>query len=337
MNTYLIIDTANLYNRCLHTGGNSDAYTKAGLAIHIMLRSIRKLYEKHKADHVVFCLEHYSWRKEVFPEYKAHREVKKLLASASEKEDAGVTTEIFNDFIDFLKESSFCTVLQKYMIEGDDWVGTWPKLYPNDKHIIVSGDTDFYGCLDDNIELYDGINERYITTKGIYDDFGWYEFNIGSNAKLKVGKQVKTPFVPESDWWKKALFMKCIRGDAGDGIPAAYPKVRVTKIDKAWEGKETNSFDYVNFMSQEIDDMAGNKTTVMESYSFNKLLIDLTDLPPTIMEIITEEVKTQIEKPLPSGAGIKFMKYLTKNGLKTILDEHKSHVAYLMKKHPEHK
>jgi 5'-3' exonuclease len=334
MNTYLIIDTANLYNRCLHAGGKFDTYTKTGLVIHTMMMSIKKLYEKHNADHVVFCLEHKSWRKEVFPDYKAHREVKKLLASASEKEEAQIANDIFEEFVEYIKESTCCTILQKHMVEGDDWIGAWTKLYPNDKHIIVSGDSDFYGILDDNVMIYDGVNQRYITTVGIYDDTAWYEFNIGSNSKLKVGKQVKAPYVPEFEWWKKALFMKCIRGDSGDNIPSAYPRVRVNKIDNAWNGMASNNFDYVNFMSQEVNDIHGNKTTVMEAYSFNKMLIDLNELPPVITEIIQEEINLQLAKPHPTNAGIKFIRYMTKNGLMAILKSQEGHLAYLMKQHP---
>ena len=41
-----------------------DIDTKVGMALHITLNSIKKAWKDFDADHVVFCLEGPSWRKD---------------------------------------------------------------------------------------------------------------------------------------------------------------------------------------------------------------------------------------------------------------------------------
>lgn len=334
MKNFLVIDTANLYHRCLHSGGNSDIFTRAGLSIHIMMRSIANLVYLHKIDHVIFALEHRSWRKEVYPEYKANREVKAMLKSPQEIEDAEYATEVIDTFIEFLQTSTNCTVLQKERIEGDDWFGRIATTLGKDNKIyIVSGDTDFYSLITENVIVYDGMNDRYLTINGIHDGNGnKYEFTIKSNSKLSVGK-INNKFVPEPKWWERATFVKIIRGDAGDNIQSAYPRVRMTKIDKAWDDMPTSGFEYTNFMNLEVENFLG-KTTVMESFRFNKMLIDLREQPDEIIAIMDEELADQYKKPLVQGVGFKVNKFFAKMDLKKLQEEADRHVVYLSKPFP---
>ena len=48
--------------------------------------------------------------------------------------------------------------------------------------------------------------------------------------------------IPEKNWPEKALFVKCVRGDAGDNIPSAYPGARETKILECFNNKKDKSF-----------------------------------------------------------------------------------------------
>ena len=335
MKTFLVIDTANLFHRCLHGGGaNSDIYTQSGLAIHIMLKSIANLVYLHNADHVIFAAEHRSWRKEVYPIYKANREVKDFLKSPQELQDKEYALEVMDEFVSFIRNSTNCTILQKERIEGDDWMGRIATRLGNDnKIIIVSGDTDFYSLISENVCIYDGMNERYIRTDGVVDLKGRkYNFSIKSNAKLKVGA-IDNSFTPENCWWEKATFLKIIRGDSGDNIQSSYPNVRMTKIDKAWADKDTNGFEYVNFMNQTVESFLG-KTTVTESFNFNKMLIDLRAQPSEIIRIMDEELDEQFNKPLVPNIGFKTIKFFNKLDLKRLSEESDRHISYLSKPFP---
>ena len=68
MATYVLVDTANTFFRARHVV-RGDIDTKVGMALHITLNSIKKAWTDFKADHVVFCLEGRSWRKDYYLPY----------------------------------------------------------------------------------------------------------------------------------------------------------------------------------------------------------------------------------------------------------------------------
>jgi len=67
---YLLIDTANMFFRARHVAFRaSDPWEKVGYALHITFTAINKVYRQFDADHVVFCLEGRSWRKDFYEPY----------------------------------------------------------------------------------------------------------------------------------------------------------------------------------------------------------------------------------------------------------------------------
>ena len=64
-----------------------DAFTKAGMALHIVFNSLNKLFREYQAGHVVLALEGHSWRYKSYPEYKAKRKLLRLAMSEKEKEE----------------------------------------------------------------------------------------------------------------------------------------------------------------------------------------------------------------------------------------------------------
>ena len=138
---------------------------------------------------------------------------------------------------------------------------------------------------------------------------------MDTTAKIKVGQP--TPgFKPEEDWYKYALFLKCVRGDKTDNIFSAYPGVRekgtktTVGIREAYEdtGK---GYAWNNFMQQRWVDHNQTENIVKEQYEINRLLIDLSQIPDKIKEdcigIIAEATG---RKNVPSvDIGVKFMKF----------------------------
>ena len=78
--------------------------------------------------------------------------------------------------------------------------------HPTDKHVIVSGDSDFYQLLAENVTQYNGITDNLIKLDGIVD-------GNGRPVKDKKTKEQKMPGDP-----KWLLFEKCVRGDTADNI-----------------------------------------------------------------------------------------------------------------------
>ena len=85
---YLLIDTANMFFRARHSAHRaSDTWTKLGFAIHLTMMSANKVARKFGADHVVFCLEGRSWRKDHYKPYKANRAVARAAHTEAEAEE----------------------------------------------------------------------------------------------------------------------------------------------------------------------------------------------------------------------------------------------------------
>jgi lipopolysaccharide export system protein LptC len=402
MTRYAIVDVANLFYRARHVV-RGDAYTKAGMALSIVFRSLKKLHREFKADHMVFCVEGHSWRYSVYPQYKAKRKLERMTAMAtpSEREEEEAFNAVVNDFTNYMAEKTRCTVLQSQGVEGDDFIARWIQVHPNDEHYIVSGDTDFIQLLAPNVKIYNGVDDRLLTVDGVFDGQGReLVFSVkGDSGKLKVGgtiaeekakhdkeqkakekahnqaerdrqkawdafqkqKAAEDPshkpipfvastyeweefsFTPEPEWWRKALFVKLIRGDAGDGIFSSYPGVRYTSktkvgICEAWNDRAAKGFDWNNFMLQRWEKLVGTdqngnpikkEVRVIDEYKFNESLIDLTQQPDEIKALMDAVIVQAVQKEPVGNVGIHFLRFCDRNNLPSLAKEANDHAAYL--------
>lgn len=342
---FAIVDVANLFFRAQHVV-RGDAFTKAGMALHIVFRSLRKLHREMKVDHMVFATEGKSWRYAAYPQYKAKRKLERAEMTPREKEEQEVFLHCLDQFVNFLAEKTRCTVLHSPGVEGDDWVARWIQLHPEDEHVILSGDSDFIQLLAPNVSILDGVNERIIALDGVTDFKGRrLEFHVDpSKGKLKVGDKAADDWRPEDEWWKKALFIKIIRGDDGDGIFSAYPGVRYegsskkTGIKEAWADRNSGGFHWNNFMLQRWTkligtDADGNAITeevrVLDQYKFNESLIDLTMQPDEIKDLMDEVIVQAVQKEPVGNVGIHFLRFCNDQNLPNLAREAKDHSDYL--------
>ena len=80
---YILVDTANTFFRARHIiRGNLNE--KIGMALHVTFNSIRKAWNDFDADHVVFCLEGRSWRKDFYAPYKRNRSDARAVLTAAQ-------------------------------------------------------------------------------------------------------------------------------------------------------------------------------------------------------------------------------------------------------------
>ena len=88
---YILVDTANTFFRARHIiRGNLNE--KIGMALHVTFNSIRKAWKDFDADHVVFCLEGRSWRKDVYAPYKRNRSDARAILTPAQQEEEEVST-----------------------------------------------------------------------------------------------------------------------------------------------------------------------------------------------------------------------------------------------------
>jgi 5'-3' exonuclease len=168
----------------------------------------------------------------------------------------------------------------------------------------------------------------YVEKTFIHTEYNWQDFE----------------FKIEPDWWKKALFIKLIRGDKGDSVFSSYPGVRYkgskdsTGIQDAWADRNTQSYNWNNFMLKTWTKLIGTdsegnpikkEVRVLDEYKFNELLIDLTKQPDNIKNLMDTVIIQAIQKEPVSNIGIHFLRFCKKNDLVALAKEAGDHAVYL--------
>ena len=282
---YILVDTANTFFRARHVVANGDLDTKIGLALHITLNSIKKAWNDFGGDHVVFCLEGRSWRKDYYPKYKANRKITREKFTPAEEEADKEFWEAFDTFTTFVANKTNCTVLQNERLEADDLIAGWVQSHPDDQHIIISSDSDFAQLISPTVSQYNGITEVTTTIDGYLDKKG----------DTVIDKKTKEPKAPPDPEW--LLFEKCMRGDSSDNVFSAFPKVRKNKLIEAFEDRKNKGFVWNNIMLSKWVDHEGNEHRVKEDYERNRQLIDLTQQPDGVKEHIFETIQKTTQNP----------------------------------------
>ena len=68
------MDISNLIHRSKHVVSHYDSFDDCvGMVLTIAFNSLRKSFQTFGSEHVVACFDSRSWRKDVFPDYKADR------------------------------------------------------------------------------------------------------------------------------------------------------------------------------------------------------------------------------------------------------------------------
>lgn len=313
--TYILVDTANLFFRARHVvRGNLE--DKVGMCLHVTLNSIRKAWKDFEGKHVVFCLEGRSWRKDVYPPYKRQRSDARAALSPREQEEEKVFWETFDEFKEYVKNKTNCTVLQDPSLEADDLIAGFIQNHPNDNHVIISTDGDFAQLIAPNVKQYNGVTNITITHEGYFDEKG----------KPVVDKKTgSAKEAPDPQW---LLFEKCMRGDTSDNIFSAFPGVREkgTKnkvgLREAFADRNNKGYSWNNLMLQRWTDHEGTEHRVIEDYQRNVQLCDLTAQPDNIKSLIKETISNEVGKGknIPQ-VGIWLMKFANSHNLVKVVEQ----------------
>ena len=321
--TDILVDSANMFFRARHVVRADDPEEKAAMAVHIMFKSINKVWRDFKGEHVIFCFEGRSWRKEVDKNYKANRKVARDALTAAEAEEDRIFYEAFDKFKEWITTKTNCTVLQHKNCEADDFIARWIQNHPTKQHVIVSSDSDFYQLLAPNVRQFNGISKQIISLEGIKDEKG----------NRILDKKTKEPLAPPDPQW--LLFEKCMRGDSSDNVFSAYPGVRTkgTKnkvgLIEAFGDRNDKGYAWNNLMLQRWTDHENVEHRVRDRYEANKTLIDLTRQPDFIKAALDETINTAVTQEPKKQVGVEFLRFCGKWDLQDIAKKPDDHVAYL--------
>ena len=304
----MVIDTANLLFRVASAHGKynsgGDPKDQAGLAMHMALMSIRSQYNKHKPDQVAITFEGgQNWRKAHTRGERPEPAVSKILYKGNRVKDDSMIPyfELMESFQQLARQHTSLVVLQNPILEGDDLVSGYARKFSalGDDVVVLSDDKDF--CT-----LLQLPNVRLIRPDG---------------TERKLGKD-KMPDDAEYFMYEKAF-----RGDGGDNVLPAFPRVRATKLRAAFDAKKKGDhYQHTNLMNERWKHTypATGETVefrVGDLFDENVLLMDLINgQPPDIQALISET----IDKAIVSHGAFslfQFQKFCGRYELKKISEE----------------
>lgn len=294
MNSYLVFDITNLLYRTFFANKQEDEQTNAGLAHHSALTTLNKYFREFKPSKTIMTFDRPSWRKEYTASdlclsgrpYKGNRRQK---MTPKEAEKFQRFLDHLNHFEEIMRDRTAVCCLAANMCEADDLVAGFVQEYGDDNKItIVSADQDFIQLLyNDNIDLIDpasGKSRRKTLEDDFYNDIEYF------------------------------MFQKCLRGDSGDNVMSAFPRVRKTRIKKAYD----DSYERANLMHETWSD-AEQTYVVRDLFEENQLLMDLRHQPEGVREIISSTIEREMEDP-GRYSHFHFLKFLGEYELKKITE-----------------
>jgi len=312
---FLLVDSQNLFHRASHvTKGNIDL--RVGMSMHISIMSMASAWRMFSANHVVMgleCSNANNWRKLFDDRYKSNRKVARDAMTEKERDEMTYLMAAFTDLTTFMAEKTNATVLQCPVAEADDMIARWIATHPDDEHIIVSSDRDFYQLLADNVVQFNGVTRTVFATsedhpmlKGIV---------LPYDTKIEV--------IEDTEY---LLFEKIIRGDMGDNVFSAFPGVRKASgkgkpgIMKAWDDRHTKGYEWNNFMLSTWVDHNQIEHVVRDRFDINNMLVNLKAQPDAVVEAMDDNMAVAKEPIESQKIGFHFFRLCNKYDLKKLED-----------------
>lgn len=314
MTIKMVVDASNILFRTSamidkkhgEVGGQFESdEEKSAYALFSALQSFNKYYRKYKPNEMAIAFEGgKNWRKiytkdktEGVKQYKANR----LLTDKSQ-----TFFDLIDSFKILVKEHTSMLCLAVEGLEGDDVIAEYVResaQNPEDKIIIISGDKDF-------MQLGKFKNVMLIDP---------------ASGKDRIKEEPDF----DADYF---MFEKCIRGDGGDNVMSAFPRVRKTRLEKAYK----DDYEFIQLMEETWTspkiDIEGNAvlnedgtfalTTnrVGDIYAHNKILMDLEAQPEHIKEKMKEGI-IQARAAVGKYNNFHFMRFLGKYKLNAIAEQ----------------
>ena len=250
---------------------------------HMILNSIRMYNKRYRDEYgqMVICADGMNtWRKEFFPEYKAHRRKNRDESSQDWTEIFRILHTVRDEIRDYLPYK----VIHMEGVEADDIIGTLTlqtqEFGMDEPVMIISSDKDFIQLQKfKNVKQFSPIQKKLVT----------------------------------DDNPRTYLFNHIMRGDSGDGIPNVLSAddtfvsenqqtpLRQKRIDEWLENSDN--------LREVMDD------DIYRNYQRNKKLIDLTDIPEDVAQSIINNFNGQTKTP-----NMRVLNYLIKKRCNNLIE-----------------
>lgn len=306
MKRHMVVDTANLLFRVAsaHTkyGNQGSPEDQAGLALHMALNTLKSHYNKVKPDIIALTFEgRQNWRKEYTksPECVSQRLYK---GNRVKDESMAVFFQLIENFENLAREHTSLVCLSHPSVEGDDLFSAYAQKHCSngDEVFGLSGDKDFVQLID--LPRFTLLNP---------DKAG------ADRHKDKKGNEIDAKYF---------MFEKAFRGDSGDNVMSAYPRLRSSRIEKAFH----DEYELTNLLNETwefADPSTGVKRTikVRDMFEENQKLMNLRGQPDYIQEIMFKTVD-EAEQNVGKFSMFHFSKFCGNYKLKKIAEDMTSFV-----------
>lgn len=238
-------------------GNHHNIKIEEDLLRHMILNSLRGYNAKFRNEYgemVIACDDGRSWRRNIFPYYKANR---KRDREKSEL-DWNAVFEILNSVRDDLREYFPYRVIQIDTAEADDIIGTLCHEFGNtsEKILIISGDKDFRQLQAYmNVRQYDPVRKKFLD-----------ENNPDRYLKEHI-----------------------MRGDKGDGVPNFLSKDDVFVLN----GRQKPLLESKLTIWLDLEPEAFCDENMLRNYRRNQQMVDLNFIPDDIKAKIIESYHSQ--------------------------------------------
>ncbi len=263
----MIVDTANLLFRVAAAQGKYNntgtAEDKAGLAMHMSLNSLNKYYKQFKPNQVAMTFEGgKNWRKDFT---RSSECLSKRVYKANRTKDSSMIPffELIESFEKLARDHTTLVCLSNPVLEGDDLFAGYVQRFceAGDEVIGISGDRDFVQLLK-------------------YKNFTLINPDTGKPRTLEDVCGVDDALY--------FMFEKAMRGDKGDNVFPAYPRVLSKRLKKCLE----DDYELTKIMNETwtfTDPDSKEVTTyrVGDLFEENMKLMNLECQPDHIRAVIT--------------------------------------------------
>ena len=277
LNQLMMISLHASYSRSLGDGTFNE-----GVIRHLTLNLIRTQRSRFGREYgriVICCDGKGSWRKEVYPFYKAHRKTDRVKQTHIEWDKVFA---LFASIKDELREYSNYPVVEVARAEGDDVIAALAMRYRDEHNIIISADRDFM-----QLQAYLDIAQ--------YDPV--------ANRMLR------------SDDPRRYLEEHLLEGDRGDGVPNVLSDDDTFVTPGKRQGTLTKKR-VEEFLSTAVSNWENKK--FQENWKRNRTLIDLRSMPTEIAREIVRTFEAEVARDQPRRFYEYFVKYKLSNLLDSV-------------------
>ena len=272
-------------NLMVQINGRNAVELSEDLVRHMVLNSIRGINKKFRKDYgelVIASDGKHSWRKQIFPNYKANRKKNREKSGHDWETIFDVINRIKSELIEFMPYK----LIEVETAEADDIIAVLTRrmeriVGPNHakKILIVSGDKDFIQLHNEWVKQYNPILNKY------------------------VGRD-ETP----------SIYIKehILKGDRSDGVPNILSDDNVFvegRRQRPLSKKRINELICAGFLYTALNDEE------QKNYDRNRKLIDLTYIP----QELEEKIKSEFDN-IKVATRDKILNYFISRKLKTLIE-----------------